>query len=467
MPADEYVYDPAPSISGVSPAAAAAGTRVTVNGESVGDVTGISFGGQAATDVECTVDACTAIAPPGNGTVDVTAQSPEGVTPISDADRFTYLNETTQDVPSGDFEPGNGVPEEPSGYGEVTAPAKLGAWTVALVPGSTGTGGVEIVDASLAQPYTGAQFLKFGLLSQGDDSAPAQIQQTVAVTPSHSYELDFALSGQTQGDPAIKQLNVSLGDISQPFTFDISGHTTQSQGWVRESLTATTCSTALPVTLAQVDAGTRGPEVDRTTRLIDLGLADVRSPALGAPVVTKVTPASGPNNGGTPVTITGTNLTDATSIHFGTVSPASGSPAQPPAAQRPPPPEPEQSTSPSPDQQAPPPPPPPTTTPTSHHPHQPSRRCHQGDPGKRPRRRRHPGHHHRHQPDRRHLHPLRNRPSQRGLLHRHQLLSDHPRRNRNSRRHRHRTSRHLRHLHRRPLPPYLTHPHQPSRRSPR
>ena len=497
VPADEYVYDPAPSISGVSPAAAAAGTRVTVNGESVGDVTGISFGGQAATDVECTVDACTAIAPPGNGTVDVTAQSPEGVTPISDADRFTYLNETTQDVPSGDFEPGNGVPEEPSGYGEVTAPAKLGAWTVALVPGSTGTGGVEIVDASLAQPYTGAQFLKFGLLSQGDDSAPAQIQQTVAVTPSHSYELDFALSGQTQGDPAIKQLNVSLGDISQPFTFDISGHTTQSQGWVRESLTATTCSTALPVTLAQVDAGTRGPEVD-DVRLIDLGPADP-NPCLGAPVVTKVTPASGPDDGGTPVTITGTNLTDATSIHFGTV-PASGvsctatscsattpagtgtvdvtvtGPAGTSATSTadhytyltPPPPTVPTVTKVTPasgpddggtpvtitgtnltdatsihfgtvpasavsctatscsattpaghrnrrrhrhrHQQAPPPPPPPTTTPTSPTPtNRPD--GHQGDPGKRPRRRRHPGHHHRHQPDRRHLHPLRNRPS--------------------------------------------------------
>ncbi len=39
--------------------------------------------------------------------------------------------------------------------------------------------------------------------------------------------------------------------------------------------------------------------------------------ALEAPTVTKLKPTSGPNGGGTKVTITGTNLEDVTAVHFG------------------------------------------------------------------------------------------------------------------------------------------------------
>ena len=52
------------------------------------------------------------------------------------------------------------------------------------------------------------------------------------------------------------------------------------------------------------------------------------APAL--PTVTGVSPSSGPTAGGTSVTVTGTNLTGATAVDFGTTNPGTGSPGSPP-----------------------------------------------------------------------------------------------------------------------------------------
>nr|WP_306220717.1 IPT/TIG domain-containing protein [Cohnella sp. WQ 127256] len=39
------------------------------------------------------------------------------------------------------------------------------------------------------------------------------------------------------------------------------------------------------------------------------------------PTITSISPTSGPTSGGTSVTLTGTNLTGATAVHFGKVKP--------------------------------------------------------------------------------------------------------------------------------------------------
>jgi alpha-tubulin suppressor-like RCC1 family protein len=86
--------EPTPTISSVSPniGSAAGGTVVTITGAEFTGATAVRFGAAEATGV--TVNSGTSItatAPAGTGTVDVTVTAPAGLSPITPADRFTYV----------------------------------------------------------------------------------------------------------------------------------------------------------------------------------------------------------------------------------------------------------------------------------------------------------------------------------------------------------------------------------------
>src|SRR5208283_5058435 len=92
-PADEFTYDPVPTVTGVTPAAGpvAGGTTVTVTG--TGFVTGatVDFGLTGASSVTVVSGtSITAVSPAGTGTVDVTVTTPGGISATSPADEFTY-----------------------------------------------------------------------------------------------------------------------------------------------------------------------------------------------------------------------------------------------------------------------------------------------------------------------------------------------------------------------------------------
>jgi hypothetical protein len=89
------VAPPAPAISGVTPAIGpgGGGTSVTINGTNLADTYQIDFGSiSTGTPFQCTDTSCTATAPAGNGTVDITVQGPGGTSPAGRADRFTYTS---------------------------------------------------------------------------------------------------------------------------------------------------------------------------------------------------------------------------------------------------------------------------------------------------------------------------------------------------------------------------------------
>lgn len=87
---------PRPTVTGVSPSTgpAGGGTPVTITGTGfITDNTSFSFGnGNLATDVSCaTLTSCTAVTPPGAGTVDVIATVFGATSPVNPpADQFTY-----------------------------------------------------------------------------------------------------------------------------------------------------------------------------------------------------------------------------------------------------------------------------------------------------------------------------------------------------------------------------------------
>ncbi|MGZ4217191.1 MAG: IPT/TIG domain-containing protein [Solirubrobacteraceae bacterium] len=84
----------APAVTGISPASgpAASGTTVTITGTDFDNASDVEVGNTPATSF--TVDSptqITAIAPPGNGTVDITVTTPGGTSATSDADQYTYI----------------------------------------------------------------------------------------------------------------------------------------------------------------------------------------------------------------------------------------------------------------------------------------------------------------------------------------------------------------------------------------
>ena len=161
---------------------------------------------------------------------------------------------------------------------------------------------------------SGHQFLKFGELSNGDASSPAQISQTVAITPGHRYQLSFALAGKL-GDPAIKGLTATIGTATTPFAFDTTTHATQNQGWVQETVATTECNaTTLPIVFTQTTPGARGAQIDDVT-LTDQGPDEACSTP---PAITRVTPSSGPASGNTEITDDDA-LGQVAQILFGTV----------------------------------------------------------------------------------------------------------------------------------------------------
>ena len=82
-----------PTISSISPqtGSGAGGQTVTVTGTDLAGTSAIYFGASVAADVTCTSDtSCTAVTPPGTGTVAVTAQNPAGTSAASPFGQYTY-----------------------------------------------------------------------------------------------------------------------------------------------------------------------------------------------------------------------------------------------------------------------------------------------------------------------------------------------------------------------------------------
>ena len=136
LPADQFTYDPVPTITSVAPASGpvAGGTTVTVTGTGFTGATAVTFGTTAATSYTVvSATSITAVSPAGSaGTVDVTVTTPGGTSATSPADQFTY-----DPVPT--------VTGITPGAGPLT-----GGTTVTV----TGTG------------FTGATVVKFGSISR-------------------------------------------------------------------------------------------------------------------------------------------------------------------------------------------------------------------------------------------------------------------------------------------------------------
>jgi choice-of-anchor C domain-containing protein len=153
-------------------------------------------------------------------------------------------------VADGGFEPTATVPTV-SAFGTIAAGRALGAWRVV-------SGAVDLVGPASARAAEGRQFVDLN----GNDAGPGAIAQDVPTVPGHRYVVQVSLAGNTNGPPAVKTGSISLGDVTQSFSFDITGHDGQNLGWRRVEVAAVACGTATTLTLRSMTEGERGPDVD-------------------------------------------------------------------------------------------------------------------------------------------------------------------------------------------------------------
>ncbi|MGA8746349.1 MAG: IPT/TIG domain-containing protein [Solirubrobacterales bacterium] len=101
---DDFTYTNRPEVLGVAPAIGgeAGGAEVTIAGLRLSEVTGVRFGPTPAQNfsVNESEDSITAIAPPGNGSVEVGVETKHGSSPAGFADAFTYVDGTPAPAPS-------------------------------------------------------------------------------------------------------------------------------------------------------------------------------------------------------------------------------------------------------------------------------------------------------------------------------------------------------------------------------
>ena len=306
--ADQFTYVAAPSVTSISPTAGptGGGTTVTITGTgfSAALPTGaVRFGGTIATYTINSNTQITATAPAGSaGTVDVTVTTVGGTSATSAADQFTYVAAPTVTSISPTAGP-------TAGGATVTITGTNLSGATAVTFGGTAASGVTVNSAT-----------------QITATAPAQAAGTVDVRVT------------TMGGTSATSVADQFTYVAMPTVTSVSPTAGPSAGGTSVVITGTNFSGTTAVTFGGTAAA--GYTVNSATQITanapaGTGTVDVRITTVGgtsatstadqftyvaAPTVTSISPSSGPQTGGTTVTLTGTNLGGATAVTFGSTA---------------------------------------------------------------------------------------------------------------------------------------------------
>ena len=309
---DEFTYDvPAPpDIVAVTPASGTSlgGTSVTITGSSFTGATDVSFGSTAA--VSYTVDSdsqITAVTPAGDpGAVDVIVTTPFGVSTSSSADAFTFVAPSAPTVTL--LTPNSGSTE--------------GGTTVVI----TGTDFTAATDVS----FGGSSVTGFVIDSdtQITTTAPAGTEGVVDVTVTNGIGTSAVVGTDeftyvVPPPPTIDSLDPTSGSTEGGTTVvitgtDFAGATDVTFG----STPALSFTVDSPSQITAVSPGSGAGTINVRVTTAEGMSAIVSSDeftfvAPPPPSLDSLDPTSGSTEGGTTVTITGTDFTGATDVSFG------------------------------------------------------------------------------------------------------------------------------------------------------
>ena len=370
-----------PVVTGVSPVSgpAAGGSAVVISGTGFARATGVDFGTASAASFTVHGDtSITAVAPPGTGTVVVTVTTPTGTSAPSSADHFTYVDplpatrrvaaavptalsatptapgvlaagaeETATFTVKNQFGlPMPGVTVDFGVHGTLAAGALSEA---TAVTDDNGTVTVEYRDSTVGDSGTvtaevttpaglGAATAQLTVVSAGVQIIGEDTESTGAGATSVTAGGTSSAPGITaeaSGGAGAVTVQDFDSDPGPPPAFSAAAYfgVSLSSGMSFTGVTIKQCGVPEAGMLYWLDGGAWTPvapsaAVDSPAGCLTFVATSGTSPsvpqltgtlfAVGVlPVVSAVSPATGPAAGGTAVTITGTGFTDATGVDFG------------------------------------------------------------------------------------------------------------------------------------------------------
>jgi hypothetical protein len=312
-----YEYQIAvPTVTTISPTSGptAGGTTVTISGANLLNATAVKFGATAVTTfVSDTAGQIVVASPAGSaGAVDVTVTTASGTSATSSADQFTYVAAAQA--------PAVTVVSPTSGFA-------AGGTTVTI----TGTGftGVTAVKfgSTAATAFTVHSDTQITTTSPAGSTGTVDVTVTTAGGTSATSSADqFTYVAAVQA-PAVTAVNPTSGSTAGGTTVTITGTAFTGVAAVKfgnTTATAFTVHSATQITTTS-PAGSAG-SVDVTVTTANgtsaISSFDRFTYVAAAPptIVTAISPNSGSTAGGTIITITGTNLQNATAVKFGTTA---------------------------------------------------------------------------------------------------------------------------------------------------
>jgi glucose/arabinose dehydrogenase len=352
---DRFTYA-APTVTSVNPATgpASGGTVVTINGSgfatTLGETTA-KFGATIATAVSCSSSTqCVATSPIGIGTVDVTVTVAGMTSPTSTADTFSYVggppSVTAVNPATGPAVGGTVVTITGTGFSATpgSTAVKFGGWPASAVTCASST-------TCTATSPPGSGTIDITAIVTGVSSAPGPADQFVYTgavnralgrpTAASSIELTgLEASKAVDGDPTTRWssafsdpqwISVDLGSTYGISEVILHWETAYGSAYeVQVSNDAVTWTDLFSTSTGNgsVDDLTGLAGSGRYVRILGTARATVWGYSLyeieiyGAPgpIVSTVSPSSGPPGGGTPVTVIGTGFSTAsgaTSVNFG------------------------------------------------------------------------------------------------------------------------------------------------------
>ena len=318
---DQFVYQATaspPTVSSLSPASGsiAGGTGVTITGTNFTGATVVKFGTASAAFTVNNATSITATAPAGSaGAVDVTVTTSAGTSATGASDQFTYQ-------------------------------ASLAPAVTAISPNEgPGAGGTTVTITGQNLSTTNPPTVKFGATASASVSvisstsltatAPASLLGPTDVTVTTEYgqstlsPADVFTYTNSGTAPVVNSVTPAQGPIAGGGTVTIAGvnfagATAVKFGSVAATFTVTSLTTISATPPAQA-AGSVDVIVTTNAGTSAAGSSDKYDYVDGtpSPTIDLVSPSSGPTQGGTTVTITGTNLSGASAVKFGASATAS------------------------------------------------------------------------------------------------------------------------------------------------
>ena len=304
---DKFTYGP--TVTAVSPTGGPAGaqTKVTVTGTGFTGATTVKFDGTAGASVVVVSATQLTVSSPGlpPGVTDVQVTTPAGTSPVNAPhDQFTFGNLPTV-----------------AGINPATGPITGG--TAVTITGTNFTSGATVNFGTIAA--ASVSFTSSTQLVATTAAGTAGVVDVTVTTGVGTSAISAADEFTYGAGPVVTGLSSAGGPPAGGNTITITGTnfggtTSVLFGTVKAESFFIKSATQLT---AVAPAGKLGTTVDVTVTT-----PNGKSPVVTAdqytyttpPTVTAVSPNSGSTLGGTPVTITGTKLTGATGVSFGTVA---------------------------------------------------------------------------------------------------------------------------------------------------